>query len=350
VAGLTAPFLERERTIAGAMEGLDERIDRIARATGFAGVVRVDRDGAVVFAAAYGLADRAHGVPNTVGTRFGIASGTKGLTALTVVRLVEAGAFDLATTARSLLGPDLPAIDDEVTIEHLLSHRSGIGDYLDEDVVHDATEYVMTVPVHELATTESYLRVLDGHAAKFEPGRGFSYCNSGYVVLALLCERATGRSFHELVLDLVCTPAGMRGTTFHRSDEPSADLAVGYLAVDGPRTNLLHLPVRGSGDGGISTTVADVHALWTAMFAGQIVSQDSVAEMVRPRSDVPAESKRYGLGFWLHATTDAVVLEGCDAGVSFRSVCQPSRGITHTVVSNTTDGAWPLARHLDEAL
>ena len=71
-------------------------------------------------------------------TRFGIASGTKGLTALAVVSLIEAGSLELSTTARSVLGADLPLIDDAVTIEHLLSHRSGIGDYFDEDAVDRA--------------------------------------------------------------------------------------------------------------------------------------------------------------------------------------------------------------------
>ena len=57
---------------------------------------------------------------------------------------------------------------------------------------------------------------------------------------------------------------------------------------------------------------------------------------------------RYGLGFWLHASTNAVLLEGYDAGVSFRSTHDPDRGITHTVVSNTTESAFPLARLLTE--
>ena len=70
--------------------------------------------------------------------------------------------------------------------------------------------------------------------------------------------------------------------------------------------------------------------------------------MVRPRSD--AETKRYGLGFWLHASTDSVILEGMDAGVSFRSLHDPRSNLTHTVISNTTDGAWPITRLLSERL
>jgi hypothetical protein len=111
---------------------------------------------------------------------------------------------------------------------------------------------------------------------------------------------------------------------------------------------VFHLPVRGNGDGGAYTTVADISALWKAFFAGHIVSHEWVAEMVRPRSDVPSESMRYGLGFWLDASTDAVLLEGCDTGVSFRSKHDPNTHVTSTVISNTTDGAWPIARLLRE--
>jgi CubicO group peptidase (beta-lactamase class C family) len=64
----------------------------------------------------------------------------------------------------------------------------------------------MPVPVHELATTEDYLAVLDGHASKFAPGERFAYCNAGYVVLALIAERASGMPFHELV-EAACLPA-----------------------------------------------------------------------------------------------------------------------------------------------
>jgi CubicO group peptidase (beta-lactamase class C family) len=321
------------------LKELADSVDALAQETGFSGAVHVDVAGDVALARAYGLADRAHGTPNTVETQFGIASGTKGLTALAVVGLIEDGVLELATTARSVLGSDLPLVGDAVTVEHLLAHRSGIGDYLDEEAGFDLAEYAIPIPVQRLATTEDYLAVLDGHAAKFAPGERFGYCNSGYVVLALIAERASGVPFHELVRTRVCEPAGMRDTAFLRSDELPGTAAVGYV---GSRTNVFHLPVRGSGDGGAYSTVADVAALWEAVFAGRIVSRAWVDEMTRPRSD------RYGLGFWLDAAR--VRLEGSDAGVSFRSVHDPALRTTYTVVSNTTDGAWPLARLLADVL
>ena len=331
------------------MQPFEPEIDVIAAANDFSGVVRIDRAGEVELAKAYGLAHRGHEIPNTVDTQFAVASGAKGLTAIVVASLIEDGSLELSTTGRSVLGRDLPLIGDDVTVEHLLSHRSGIGDYLDEDADHEITDYLMPVPVHELATTEQYLAVLDGHETKFSPDEQFSYCNGGFVVLALIAERTSGVPFHDLVSRRVCEPAGMDDSEFLRSDELPGRAALGYLTSDaGSRTNVLHLPVRGSGDGGIYSTAADVSSFWSSLFAGRLVSADWVAELVRPRSDVPRMSSRYGLGFWLGETSDAVMLEGYDAGVSFRSVHDPSRGITRTVISNTSEGAWPIARFFAE--
>lgn len=332
------------------MNNLEVSIERIASETEFSGVVRVDRGDETVLAKAYGFAHRGWRIANAIDTRFGIASGTKGLTALTVMSLIEEGRLDLGTTARSVLGNDLPLIDDAVTVEHLLAHRSGIGDYYDEEIVGDPLDYVSSVPVHELGSTEEYLDVLGGFETKFPPDERFSYSNGGYVVLALIAERASETPFHELVVQRVCEPAGMVDTEFLRSDELPGRAALGYLAEDGPRTNVFHLPVRGSGDGGIYSTAADISALWTALFAGRIVSKDLVAEMVRPRSEVPSPTQpaRYGMGIWLHPSRELVELHGSDAGVSFQTVHDPSERFTYTVMSNTTEGAWPIVLHLDE--
>lgn len=332
------------------MTDLAAALESLASETGFSGAVRVDGADGDVLEKAYGLADRAHRVANTVDTRFGIASAVKGMTALAVVSLVADQTLQLGTTARSLLGSDLPLVADDVTVEHLLAHRSGIGDYLDEDELDDIDEYVLTVGPHELAATEDFLRVVDGHPTKFPAGERFSYSNGGYVVLALIAERASGTSFHDLVEQRVCAPAGMHRTAFLRSDELPGDAAVGYLNTESPRTNVFHLPVRGNGDGGIYSTVDDLHRLWGSLFDGRIIPPEWVDEMVRPRSDVPSESKRYGLGLWLHAFRDVVHLEGYDAGVSARTVHDPTSATTFTVLSNTSDGAWPIARHLASAL
>jgi CubicO group peptidase (beta-lactamase class C family) len=314
-------------------------LDRIAAETGFSGVVRVDGPEGIEVVRAYGFADRAHAIPNEPDTQFGSASGTKSLTALVVMRLVEDGTLDLSTTARSVLGVDLPLVDERVTVEHLLAHRSGIGDYLDEELTEELPEYPMPVPVQQLATTEAYLGVLDGHPQKFAPGDRFAYCNSGYVLLALVAERTAETPFPDLVQNLVCMPAEMSDTAFLRSDDLPGRAAIGYTQVDGEwRANVFHLPVRGSGDGGIYTTAADVAAFWRALFAGAIVREATLVEMLRERSSARPD-RGYGLGFWLPVGGVAVQMEGGDTGVAFRSVHDPNRRATWTLFSNTREGS-----------
>lgn len=332
------------------MAALDARIDEVTNATRFSGVIRVEDPTRDLVERAFGLADRRFDVAISPATQFAIASGVKGLTALTVMRLIEDGVLRLDTMARSWLGTDLPSIDDAVTIEHLLAHRAGIGDYLDESAGLDLNAYLMPVPVQDLATTEQYLTALDGHPQAFRPGHRFAYNNAGFLVLALLAERAMGIEYHDLVARYVCRPAGMGSTAFLRSDELPASAATGYLDVDGLRTNVLHLPVRGNGDGGIYTTVADVHAMWRALYEGRIVSIDAVAAMTARRSLTDSGNDAYGLGFWLDPSGPQVSLEGMDTGVSFRSVHNPTTGLTYTVISNTADGAWPVLDVLHEIL
>lgn len=329
------------------MDGLADDIDALAEEHDFSGAVSVDGAGRPALARAYGLAHRAWEVPNTPDTRFAMASGSKAFTALAVVGLVERGLLTLDTTARSLLGGDLPLIADDVTVGQLLAHRSGIGDYLEEGDDDDPTDYLLSVPMQELLTTEQFLAVLDGFPTAFPAGERWAYNNGGYVVLALLAERAAGIPYHDLVQDIVFTPAGMADSGFFRSDELPGRTALGYLTDDGPRTNVFHLPVRGNGDGGAYTTLADMGRFWQAFLAGRIVPPGRVAEMTHPHTaDTGNENWSYGLGFWLYGSGGAVALEGSDAGVSFRSGHHPASGLTITVLCNTSEGAWNITRRL----
>ena len=324
------------------MTAFTEDLEVAARRTGFSGAVLVDTAGSVDTAATYGRADRRSGTAVEPATQFGLASGTKLFTALTVMSLVESGLLRLDLRVRELLANDLPLVDDDVTIEQLLSHRSGIGDYLDESLLDDITDFELPVPAQRLSSTERYLPILDGHRQVSAPGAQFAYNNGGYVVLALVAERAAGRPFDILVGERVCAPAALGVTAFLRSDELPSSAAVGYLDAEGLRTNVFHLPVLGSGDGGIYSTVGDVSAMWRAFVAGRIVSVDTVQQMLRPRRGAATHELDYGLGLWLHPDDDLLEIHGYDAGVSFYSVHSLGSATTCTAVSNTGRGTWPL--------
>ena len=325
-------------------DGLASAVDQAASAEGMSGVVSLDVDGEVVFAKAYGFADRAHEIANTTDTRFALASASKGFTALAVASLITEGVLRWDTPVRSILNRDLPLIDDGVTVEHLMTHTSGIGDYLDEEADWDVADYVLTVPVHELSATEAFLPMLDGHAQKSAPGEKFSYNNGAFMVLALIAERASGRGFHDLVEERVFAPAGLARTSYLRLDEQPGDTAVGYLSEDPAslRTNVLHLPVRGNGDGGAFSTVAEISQFWRAFAEGRIVDAATRDLMIAPRSFDESEDLRYGIGFYLDLDGPGVQLTGFDAGVSSWTRFNPETRLTTTVISNTPEGVWKV--------
>ncbi len=332
---MTDDWIER---LAGE---LTEAADRT-----FSGVVLLrDRNGPVLELAT-GLANRADGLAMTVDTRLATASVTKGFTALAAVSLIADGRLAFETPVRSIVGDDLPDIDPAVAVEHLLAHRSGIGDYLDEDELDDIDAHVLDLPVHRLTGPEDYLPVLRGHPQREEPGSRFRYNNGGFVVLALVIERVGDGSYHDEVRRRVFEPAGLTATDFLRSDSLPGDTALGYLG-DG-RTNVFHLPVIGTGDGGAYTTGPDLLRFWDALFDGRIVDRPLVERMTTVVSDDPPD--RYGLGFWIGPDRTTVQLEGMDAGVSLRTGANPVTGLRYALLANNSSDVWPLAAVVDRHL
>lgn len=327
-----------------------EALDYAVTQGRFTGVAAVDVAGRRIMERCAGFVHRGLRVPMTPVTRIGIASGSKSFTALAVMRLVEDGAIGLDQLAREILGDDLPLIDDGVTFEHLLTHTSGIGDYLDEDAGWQVSDYVLSVPVHTLTTSAVFLPMLEGRPQKSSPGERFSYCNGGYMVLAVLLERVSGETYHPLIRRLVFEPAGLESTDFLALNNLPVDAAPGYVFDEGDLVNTLHLPVLGNGDGGAFTTASDLHRFWLALLDGRIVSAESVDAMTRARYDVPEEGKRYGMGFWIHRRHPALILEGYDAGASFRSTHIVATQTTVSVLGNSSEGSWPVVSVLDTAI
>lgn len=326
---------------------LDEAV-LVAAGRHFQGAVRVDVRGETLHRSAHGLADRAHGIANTPATRFAAASATKSCTAIAVMQLVESGGLRLDSTAREVLGDALPLLDPAVTVGHLLSHRAGVPEYCGEpgkagpDLPGPVVQCALDQPadVLELAAGLPMASAVDAE---------FRYCNTGYVLLALVIERVTGQGYADVIERSVLEVAGMAHSAMLATDELPGDAAVGYVAADGLRSNAHLVPRRGLGDGGLYTTVDDVACWWNALMSGRLVGHDAVAAMVTRRGATPGGTP-YGFGFWLSAHTDAVQMEGYDQGISFRSVHRPSRDVTWTVMSNWTDGAWGLANELDRIL
>ena len=333
-------------------EILDTAIDEHA----FSGVIDIRHKDTVLYARAAGYADRSNKLVNTLATRFGIASGTKFLTALAIGKLLEAKQLSFSTKLRDCLALDFPRYSPEITIRHLLTHTSGIPDYYDEDKIADFDNFKLSVPWYELRGPRDYLAVFPDGPMMFSPGERFTYSNGGYILLGVVVEELTGMKYQDFVEQAIFQAVGMHQSGYFALNQLPESTALGYVEEAGNwRTNIYDLPIVGASDGGAFTTLQDLTTLWTAFWGYEILPKELVESYTMPY--VKAETERahtyFGHGLWIFEGAGRqreVYFTGCDAGVSFKSSVNRDTELQVTVISNTTHGAWPVLGDIDTAL
>jgi CubicO group peptidase (beta-lactamase class C family) len=331
---------------------VDASIDHHA----FSGVVAIRHQDTVLYERAAGYADRSNTVANTPDTRFGIASGTKFFTALAIGKLVEAKKLAFSTKLTDCVALNFPSYSPAITIRHLLTHTSGIPDYYDEEKITDFDTFALSVPSYALHGPRDYLATFPHEPMKFAPGERFSYSNGGYILLGVVIEELSGLKYQDFVEQTIFKPIGMSRSGYFALNKLPEQTAQGYIEeAEGWRTNIYNLPIVGASDGGAFTTVHDIATLWEAFWRGEIVSQALVELYAQAyvKADMAGTDVYYGHGLWMTVaegqTRDVYILGG-DAGVSFKSWVDRDNELQVTVISNTTDGAWPVLREIDRAL
>lgn len=322
-----------------------ELLDGWAAQSGFEGAVGLRQGGRELYRA-YGLRDRAEGLPNGVDTAFGCASAAKFFTALAVGRLVDQGRLRL-DTAVGELSPDFAGfIDPAATIEELLRHRSGCYDYLDEELIEDYDTFELPLPPYKLLSPMDYLPMFRGHAPKSARGERESYSNGGYVILAACVELAAGEPYHDYLQREVLARTGAMRSGLFRFDALPADTAKGYLG-DGLETNAYRLPLRGGGDGGLYLSAPDLSRVWDAFAAGKLLSPALATAFVTPFADAERAS---GCGLTVVREPKRWSISGYDLGVGAFSAYWPASGELVTALANRTGGEGAMLKLILQAL
>jgi len=328
----------------------------------FSGVLSVTGSTGVIHQQAFGQRNRAENSPNTVETAFGIASGTKLFTGLAICKLIDSGKLSLDSKLCDILQYDLGQIDKRVTVYQLLTHTSGVGDYVDEeaddfDERHKAlcTKY----PTHLWQRLEYYLQMITPLEPKFEPGERFCYSNSGYILLGLVVEAVSGVSYQQFVQDEIIKPCGLASTGFYRWDSLPANAATGYVQdedTDEWVVNTDTLPIIGGSDGGIYTCAADLDILWRAIFDGKLLSKAMTADFLKPHVTIEEDNdciESYGLGVYVFKGGDKTFnfVVGFDTGVGFCSAYYHATKSVVSAFSNKTQfGLYPLMYSCEKLL
>lgn len=282
------------------LQEIGSYLKRMGEAEVFSGAVIIARDGQPILAQAYGHADRDKSIPNTLDTPFLLASVNKLFTGLAIGQLVEQGKLSYEDP----LAKFLPAFPDSqsaqrIKIKHLLSHTSGLGDYLGSKAYAEARDRMPTV------TVQALVDIFERKPPAFEPGTKWAYSNVGYELLGRIIETVTGQDYYEYMQKQVFAPAGATSASFPalpKNGVAVVPMAYPYaIAWDSEnqrvylKNQLGVLTRRGSPAGGSIVSARDLLKLLNAMHAGRIVTP----ETFRLHSSAKPElgSPNYGYGF-----------------------------------------------------
>ena len=254
--------------------------------------VGVIKDGQLIFAKGYGQANLEHEIPNTPKTVFYIGSTSKQFTALSIAILVTQGKLKETDTLRRWV-PELPAWADQVTIDHLVHHTSGVPDFF-------ALMPLAGQRLEDIHEDGDILRLLERQPRlNFAPGEQFQYSNSGYFLLAVIVNRITGKSLRAFAEETFFGPLRMASTHFHDDRTMLVPRrAAGYEPKLGGYSIFASLFDR-IGDGGIMTSIEDI-VKWDAnYYDGKAGGMTAVKLANTPGKLVDGRTLDYGYGLYL---------------------------------------------------
>ena len=254
----------------------------------FTGAVLVARNGEILLGQGYGWADRENQIVNTSQTKYRLGSITKQFTAMAILILKTQGKLDVQEPICPYI-PECPASWHEITIHHLLSHTSGIPD-LTEFPDFDTFKARPSPP-------EQTIELFKNKTLDFQPGKRWSYSNSGYILLGYIIEKVSGQSYEMFLQKNIFNPLQMTNTGYDHND---SSLATGYTGIDShwekPEYIDMTLPYAA---GGLYSTVEDLYRWDQGLYTEQLMPQKSLDVMFTPYAKMTMNGLGYGYGWFV---------------------------------------------------
>jgi CubicO group peptidase (beta-lactamase class C family) len=286
--------------------------------------------GKVIFKKAYGLADPEKKTKSSTQTNYRLASCTKQFTAMAIIILAERNKLSYDSRLTDLF-PDFPTYGKQISVRHLLNHTSGLIDY--EDVMPDGA----TIPLND----QDVLRMMEQQDhTYFPPGSQFRYSNSGYVLLGLIVEKASGMSFADFLRKSIFKPLHMNHTAlYHRDDHTDRRRAYGYTQQGSAFVNTDEsLTSSTLGDGRIYSSVDELYKWDQALYTNRLVSAESLKQAFMPSAQVD-ETTGYGFGWYIDDSRQMRVLwhSGNTSGFTSRIHRFPEQQFSIIVLTNRSN-------------
>lgn len=312
--------------------GMRKRIDAILarQAHGAPGLsVAVLKDGFPIYISSSGMANLGAGTAIDAHTVFPLFSITKPLTAIAIMQLHERKLLALDTPLARLL-PDLPVKWGEVTVHQLLSHQSGIPNYL------WGVKRAAVLKLDGVGNEALLQSFAPDSALEFTPGTRAAYCNTNYLLLAQIIARVSGRSYGQYMREHIFAPLGMHDSHVAGEAPPQpAKAALNYARS----SKVIGIDFATVGAMGVYSSAADMGLLLQGLRSGRLVSAASLAAMTRPQSPHPitAKGEFYGYGWYLLRGAEPLsMFAHSGGGDGFRNAIRinHARGIAYVILSN----------------
>ena len=301
---------------------MDEVVRASFEADEFTGAVLVARDGEVLLDRGYGFANREWSVPNDGDTKFRLGSVTKQFTAVAIMLLNERGLVDLDAPVKTYL-PDAPDAWDGVTVRHLLTHTAGVPNFTDFDD-YGASK---TLP----ATIDSLIGRFRDRPLDFQPGEGWSYSNSGYILLTAIVEKASGKSYAEFVAETLFQPLGMADSGYDSHAAVLPRRASGYAPTARGIVNADYIDMSiPQGAGALYSTTRDLLKWEQGLFGGRLLTPASLALLTTPVRNQYA----FGLAVTQAGGNTTIAHSGGIEGFNTHMAWDPDRRMTVIVLGN----------------
>lgn len=299
--------------------------------------VAVWQGGALRYARGYGLADLEHGVPVGIETVFKLGSVTKQFTAVALLQLVERGRLSLEDD----VGRHLPELDTggrRITVARLLDHTSGIRSYtaLGPAVSRDSFRLDLT--------PERLVALLQGQPFDFEPGAGWRYNNSGFLLAAMIVERVSGQRYADYLREHVFAPLGLTATSYCDERAIVPHRATGYVRTPaGFARGVGESMAIPHGAGALCSTVLDLVRFRAALGSGALIATASYERMIRPAVLADGWRTNYGFGLARYRLGDVEVIRhgGSITGFQANLLYVPGLDLIVAALANT-GGADPV--------
>jgi CubicO group peptidase (beta-lactamase class C family) len=297
-------------------------------AEGPGAVALVIKDGKTVLRKAYGLANLELGVPLKPEMVFRIGSITIQFTAACIMMLAEDGKLSLNDAITQFI-PDYPTKGHKITLQHLLNHTSGIKSYDEIDNFYDN--------IRKDFKPHEFVEIFKNKPMDFQPEEQFKYNNSGYFLLGIVIEKASGMTYEDFVDERIFKPLGMTNSYYGSHSRIIPNRAAGYQTKDNGFANADYLSMSQMyAAGGLLSTADDLWTWTRALYSGKVVSHDSLKLMTTATRYGSGQTENYGYGFWLKPLFGEKVVEhnGGINGYLTHVLWMPERKIFVTVLTN----------------